>query len=316
MRCIYADQWNHVRRELFELQSLRIVMENRISGQRTARSTSKMPVSITRRSTGCSASTICITGMTISSVALQNRVSVKNKSNHQLTSGNVQNFFRNEISKKGFFYWLFVSIFSVIGTVLVILVGYPVSILTGGTKDLDPKLLSPLFRGFYKKNLEKSITELTFVCSPEETEKLKDKFHEWKFTDQTFRLSETRFTLYLHCGNWEIKTFSFWLASCQQFQAAFSSFVQSENFNLLSKKHETRERKVCECNELNESRMQLQINTCLPSKPCKFNLSCCKMWMKTAAGKVFRPFGAERRRDLNIQLVPTCKTTLERVVED
>lgn len=103
MRCIYADQWNHVRRELFELQSIRIVMENRILGQRTARSTSKMPVSITRRSTGCSASTICITGMTISSVALQNRVSVKNKSNHQLTSGNVQNFFRNEISKKRIF---------------------------------------------------------------------------------------------------------------------------------------------------------------------------------------------------------------------
>lgn len=60
----------------------------------------------------------------------------------------------------------------------MIIVGYPISILTGGTKDLDPKLLSPLFRQFYKKNLEKSLTELTFVCSPEEIEKLKGKSHE------------------------------------------------------------------------------------------------------------------------------------------
>lgn len=60
-----------------------------------------------------------------------------------------------------------------IGTILVAIVGYPVSILTGGTKNLDPKLLSPVFRRFYKLNLEKSVTELKFVSSPEETEKLK-----------------------------------------------------------------------------------------------------------------------------------------------
>jgi hypothetical protein len=67
---------------------------------------------------------------------------------------------------------------SLIGTLLVILVGYPVSLFTGGTKDLDPKLLSPLFRRFYKSNLEKTQTELTFIGSPEEHEKLKEKSHE------------------------------------------------------------------------------------------------------------------------------------------
>lgn len=58
---------------------------------------------------------------------------------------------------------------------LVALVGYPISIMTGGTKNLDPKLLSPLFRRFYKDNLEKSHFEMTFIVSPEEVEKLKEK---------------------------------------------------------------------------------------------------------------------------------------------
>lgn len=59
------------------------------------------------------------------------------------------------------------------------IIGYPISILTGGTKNLDPKLLSPLFRRFYKTNIEKAHMEMmTFVTSPEEVEKLKDKCHE------------------------------------------------------------------------------------------------------------------------------------------
>lgn len=70
---------------------------------------------------------------------------------------------------------LFIS--SLIGTVLVIIVGYPISLMSGGTKDLDPKLLSPLFRRFYNLNLEKSHTEMTFIGTPEESEKLKDKNH-------------------------------------------------------------------------------------------------------------------------------------------
>lgn len=68
--------------------------------------------------------------------------------------------------------WAF-SNFSVIGTLLVIIVGYPISLMTGGTKDLDPKLLSPLFRRFYNVNLERSHTEMTFIGTPEESEKLK-----------------------------------------------------------------------------------------------------------------------------------------------
>lgn len=71
---------------------------------------------------------------------------------------------------------IFIS--SLIGALLVSIVGYPVSLLTGGTQNLDPKLLSPIFRRFYKSNLEKTQTELTFIGNPEETEKLKDKCHE------------------------------------------------------------------------------------------------------------------------------------------
>lgn len=50
--------------------------------------------------------------------------------------------------------------------------------MTGGTKNLDPKLLSPLFRRFYNANIEKSHIEMTFITSPEEVEKLKEKIHD------------------------------------------------------------------------------------------------------------------------------------------
>lgn len=63
--------------------------------------------------------------------------------------------------------------YSLIGTLLVAFVGYPISMMTGGTKNLDPKLLSPMFRRFYKVNLEKSHIELKFISTPEEMEKLK-----------------------------------------------------------------------------------------------------------------------------------------------
>jgi hypothetical protein len=53
----------------------------------------------------------------------------------------------------------------------VAIVGYPVSLLTGGTKNLDQNLLSPLCR----KNKEKSPVEMTFVVTPEEMKKLKEK---------------------------------------------------------------------------------------------------------------------------------------------
>lgn len=60
----------------------------------------------------------------------------------------------------------------------MVVVGYPISILTGGAK-VDPKLLSPLFRpavrSYKLANLGKSHTEMTLVASPEEIEKLKEK---------------------------------------------------------------------------------------------------------------------------------------------
>lgn len=96
-------------------------------GQQMQLFTSRTQVSITRRSIGFSASTTCTTG-TSRQLAMETN--------------------SNSIS--------FNTFSSVIGTVLVILVGYPISLLTGGTKDLDPMLLSPLFRRFYKRNLEKS----------------------------------------------------------------------------------------------------------------------------------------------------------------
>jgi hypothetical protein len=43
--------------------------------------------------------------------------------------------------------------------------------LTGGTKNLDQKLLSPLCR----RNKEKSSVEMTFVVIPDEMKKLKEK---------------------------------------------------------------------------------------------------------------------------------------------
>lgn len=65
--------------------------------------------------------------------------------------------------------------YSIIGTVLVAVCGYPISLLSGGTKDLDPKLLSPLFRGSYKPQIEKPPVEMKFIeYSSSETEKLKD----------------------------------------------------------------------------------------------------------------------------------------------
>jgi hypothetical protein len=53
--------------------------------------------------------------------------------------------------------------YSLIGTILVAACGYPISILTGGTENLDPKLLSPLFRGSYKPEIEKAPVEMKFI---------------------------------------------------------------------------------------------------------------------------------------------------------
>jgi hypothetical protein len=69
--------------------------------------------------------------------------------------------------------------YSLIGTVLVSVCGYIISICTGGTENLDPKLLSPLFRGSYKTDISKVPVEMTYIeYNNEEVAKLKDKSDE------------------------------------------------------------------------------------------------------------------------------------------
>ena len=76
-------------------------------------------------------------------------------------------------------HWIFrinYMYYSLIGTLLVALCGYPISILTGGTENLDPKLLSPLFRGSYKPLIGKPPIEMKYIeySGVEDAEKLRD----------------------------------------------------------------------------------------------------------------------------------------------
>lgn len=65
--------------------------------------------------------------------------------------------------------------YSIVGTLLVGIVGYPVSIMTGGTQNLDHQLLAPIFRKLYKNEYEKKLHELKemILIHPEEIEFLK-----------------------------------------------------------------------------------------------------------------------------------------------
>ncbi len=47
--------------------------------------------------------------------------------------------------------------YSLIGAIIFTVVGYPISLLTGGTKDLDERLISPIIRKYYKKLLVKNV---------------------------------------------------------------------------------------------------------------------------------------------------------------
>ncbi|CAG9809480.1 unnamed protein product [Chironomus riparius] len=74
-------------------------------------------------------------------------------------------------------HWIFrinYMYYSLIGTILVAVCGYPISILTGGVKDLDENLLAPMFRQ-KKKPDEKVPIEMKFIEYGDEIEKLKDK---------------------------------------------------------------------------------------------------------------------------------------------
>lgn len=56
-------------------------------------------------------------------------------------------------------HWIFrigFMYYSLLGSLIVLVVGYPISILTGGAKDLDEKLLAPFLRKSYRKNVKLS----------------------------------------------------------------------------------------------------------------------------------------------------------------
>lgn len=67
------------------------------------------------------------------------------------------------IFKLGFMYY------SLLGTLLVAIVGYPISIISGGTKNLDQKLLAPIFRKRIIPN------GMTFIQFPDEIDRLQEK---------------------------------------------------------------------------------------------------------------------------------------------
>ena len=75
-------------------------------------------------------------------------------------------------------HWIFrinYMYYSLIGTILVAVCGYPISILTGGVKDLDENLLAPMFRQKQKPEDEKVQIEMKYIEYGDEIEKLKDK---------------------------------------------------------------------------------------------------------------------------------------------
>lgn len=77
-------------------------------------------------------------------------------------------------------HWIFrinYMYYSLIGTLLVAVCGYIISIITSdGTDDFDEKLLSPLFRRSDKPQIEKLPVEMTFIDYGDEIEKLKDGY--------------------------------------------------------------------------------------------------------------------------------------------
>uniref|UniRef100_A0A1B0DBD6 Sodium/solute symporter n=1 Tax=Phlebotomus papatasi TaxID=29031 RepID=A0A1B0DBD6_PHLPP len=79
--------------------------------------------------------------------------------------GNVTSIILNEHHDNSSVPWIFrigFMYYSVIGMLIVFIVGYPVSLLTGGHDDIDERLLAPFLRGWYRnqrkaKNLTKIV---------------------------------------------------------------------------------------------------------------------------------------------------------------
>lgn len=81
-----------------------------------------------------------------------------------MTPANATFYSENKNFDNSSVHWIFQingMYYSLIGTLLVAICGYVISIATGGNENLDPKLLSPLFRRFYK--LEMEINGVTYV---------------------------------------------------------------------------------------------------------------------------------------------------------
>lgn len=65
--------------------------------------------------------------------------------------------------------------YSVLGLIVMVLVGYPISILTGGTENLDEKLLAPFLRKKYVQDrkeqiIQKNLGEMQVLNKREEQE--------------------------------------------------------------------------------------------------------------------------------------------------
>lgn len=83
-----------------------------------------------------------------------------------MTPANSTFYSENENFDNSSVHWIFRingMYYSLIGTLLVTICGYVISIATGGNENLDPKLLSPLFRRFYKLEMEMTVNGVKYV---------------------------------------------------------------------------------------------------------------------------------------------------------
>lgn len=83
-----------------------------------------------------------------------------------MTPANATFYSENENFDNSSVHWIFRingMYYSLIGTLLVAICGYVISIATGGNENLDPKLLSPLFRRFYKLEMEMTVNGVKYV---------------------------------------------------------------------------------------------------------------------------------------------------------
>lgn len=83
-----------------------------------------------------------------------------------MTPANATFYSQNENFDNSSVHWIFRingMYYSLIGALLVVICGYVISIATGGNENLDPKLLSPLFRRFYKLEMETTVNGVTYA---------------------------------------------------------------------------------------------------------------------------------------------------------